>query len=73
MTKAPILRVYLEGSMLRSARAGSFNFMAVLRRAVEGAGWQVEWHETGHMARMAAPCGADMRCFTWRPPRMSGR
>ncbi|WP_288947980.1 hypothetical protein [uncultured Paracoccus sp.] len=68
MTKAPILRVYLEGSMLRSARAGSFNFMAVLRRAVEGAGWQVEWHETGHMARMAAPLRGGYALFHMEAP-----
>lgn len=55
MTHAPVLRVYLEGSMLETARAGSFNFMAVLRRTVEAAGWRVEWHETGPMARAAAP------------------
>ena len=40
-----ILHVHLEGSMLRTAREGSFNFMAVLRAAVEGAGWRVEWRD----------------------------
>ena len=68
MTHAPVLRVYLEGSMLETARAGSFNFMAVLRRAVEGAGWRVEWHETGPMARMAAPLRDGYALFHMEAP-----
>lgn len=51
----PILRIYLEGSMLSTARAGSFNFANVLKAAVEGRGWRVAWHETGAAARATAP------------------
>ncbi|KGJ05689.1 hypothetical protein IT41_05645 [Paracoccus halophilus] len=47
--------MYLEGHMLATSRAGTFNFMNLLRAAVEGAGWRVEWHETGAAARHAAP------------------
>ena len=49
------LRVYLEAPMLKSAREGSFNFLNVLRRAVEEVGWRVEWCETGREARNRAP------------------
>ncbi|WP_347267054.1 hypothetical protein [Paracoccus sp. (in: a-proteobacteria)] len=55
MNDARVLRVYLEGSMLAGARAGSFNFANVLKAAVEGAGWRLEWHETGRLARLMAP------------------
>ncbi|SIQ13809.1 hypothetical protein SAMN05421641_10427 [Paracoccus thiocyanatus] len=68
MTHAPVLRVYLEGSMLETARAGSFNFMNVLRRAVEGAGWRVEWHRTGAMARTAAPLRDGYALFHMQAP-----
>lgn len=50
-----ILRTYLEAPMLHTARAGTFNFLNVLKAAVEGAGWRVEWHETGPEARHRAP------------------
>lgn len=50
-----ILRIYLEPAMLKTAIAGTFNFMNVLRDAVEEAGWRVEWHETGPEARRRAP------------------
>lgn len=50
-----ILRVYLEPPMLASARAGTFNFLNVLKASVEGAGWRVEWHKTGDEARHHAP------------------
>lgn len=43
----PLLRIYLEGDMLSTARAGRFNFANVLKAAVESRGWQVEWHPTG--------------------------
>jgi len=68
MTHAPVLRVYLEGSMLETARAGSFNFMNVLRRTVEGAGWRVEWHKTGAAARMAAPLQGGYALFHMETP-----
>lgn len=55
MNHAPTLRVYLEGNMLDTARAGTFNFANVLKDAVQGAGWQLEWHQTGPAARRAAP------------------
>lgn len=51
----PILRIYLETGMLETARAGTFNFMNVLRRAVEAAGWQVVFLPTGPKARRKAP------------------
>ena len=54
MSDHPVLRVYLEGHMLATSRAGTFNFMNLLKAAVEGAGWRVEWHETGPAARHAA-------------------
>ncbi len=68
MTHAPVLRVYLEGSMLETVRAGSFNFMNVLRQAVEGAGWRIEWHQTGAMARMAAPLRDGYALFHMEAP-----
>ncbi|MTH65231.1 hypothetical protein [Paracoccus shanxieyensis] len=55
MSNAPTLRVYLEGSMLRTARDGSFPFMAVLQAAVQAQGWRVEWLQTGPAARADAP------------------
>ena len=55
MSHAPILRIYLHGNMLDTSRAGTFNFMNVLKAAVEGAGWQVEYHETGPQSRRQAP------------------
>ena len=55
MNHAPILRIYLQGDMLKTSRAGTFNFMNVLKAAVEGAGWQVEYHQTGPAARRQAP------------------
>ncbi|TWI33344.1 hypothetical protein [Paracoccus sulfuroxidans] len=55
MQHAPILRAYLETPMLENARAGSFNFLNILREAVEDAGWRVEWRKTGEAARLAAP------------------
>ncbi|MDF3854461.1 hypothetical protein ACDP63_06595 [Paracoccus sp. P2] len=68
MTHAPVLRVYLEGSMLETARAGSFNFLTVLRRAVEARGWRVEWHQTGTLARMAAPLRDGYALFHMEAP-----
>lgn len=50
-----ILRAYLEPPMLASARAGTFNFLNVLKASVEGAGWRLEWHQTGNEARRRAP------------------
>ena len=50
-----ILRVYLEPAMLKTARAGTFNFLNVLKASVEAAGWRLEWHETGPAARLRAP------------------
>lgn len=50
-----ILRVYLEPPMLASARAGTFNFLNVLKASVESVGWQLEWHLTGDEARRRAP------------------
>ena len=41
--------------MLRTARDGSFPFMAVLQAAVQAQGWRVEWHQTGPAARADAP------------------
>lgn len=41
----PTLRAYLDGSMLETARAGTFPFMRVLADAVRGAGWAVEWRD----------------------------
>lgn len=55
MSNAPTLRIYLEGHMLETSRAGTFNFMNVLKAAVEGAGWRIEWHETGPRTRRNAP------------------
>lgn len=50
-----ILRAYLEPPMLASARAGTFNFLNVLKAAVDSAGWRLEWHQTGPEARRLAP------------------
>ena len=48
---ATTLRIYLQGNMLETSRAGTFNFMNVLKVAVEDAGWRVEFHETCPEAR----------------------
>ncbi len=66
--RTPILRIYLEGPMLETARTGSFNFMNVLRQTVEGAGWQVEWHRTGRLARMTAPLRGGYALFHMETP-----
>ncbi|SMO72134.1 hypothetical protein [Paracoccus laeviglucosivorans] len=55
MTGQTTLRIYLEGSMLRTARDGTFPFMAVLEKAVHAAGWRVEWHQSDPAARASAP------------------
>ncbi len=49
------LNIYLENPMLADTLAGRFNFMNVLRAAVEGAGWRVHFRPTGPAARAAAP------------------
>ena len=41
--------------MLKTARAGTFNFMNVLRAAVESVGWRVIFQPTGPEARQQAP------------------
>lgn len=65
---ATTLRIYLQGNMLETSRAGTFNFMNVLRSAVEGAGWQVEFHETGAAARARAPRQGGYALFHMEPP-----
>lgn len=55
MNESTTLRVYLDPAMLATAVAGQFNFMNVLKETVEGAGWTLEWHQTGPKAREAAP------------------
>lgn len=68
MSQAPILRVYLEGPLLRMTQAGKMNFLNVLRAAVESRGWQVEWHETGPEARRHAPRRDGYALFHMQPP-----
>lgn len=46
----PILNVHLDGSMLDSARAGTFRLMAVLARTVQDAGWVVAWRHADEPA-----------------------
>ena len=65
---ATTLRIYLQGNMLETSRAGTFNFMNVLRIAVEGAGWQVEFHETGPAARRNAPQLDGYALYHMEPP-----
>ncbi|MTH78244.1 hypothetical protein [Paracoccus aestuariivivens] len=55
MSSQTIIRAYLEAPMLKSAREGSFNFLNVLKSAVESTGWRLEWHLTGPDARAEAP------------------
>ncbi|UXU75765.1 MULTISPECIES: hypothetical protein [unclassified Paracoccus (in: a-proteobacteria)] len=62
MTAPPVLNVHLEGSMLETARAGTFNFMNVLRRTVEAAGWQLRWLGPGETAT------AGWSLFHMQPP-----
>ena len=62
------LRIYLQGSMLDTSRAGTFNFMNVLKAAVESAGWQVEFHETGNAARRKAPRLDGYALYHMEPP-----
>lgn len=68
MSQAPILRVYLEGPLLRMTRAGKMNFLNVLKAAVESRGWRVEWHETGPEARRTAPRRDGYALFHMQPP-----
>ncbi|MFT4014501.1 MAG: hypothetical protein QM682_14080 [Paracoccus sp. (in: a-proteobacteria)] len=63
-----ILRIYLEGSMLATARDGTFNFMNLLKAAVEGRGWRVLWCETGPEARAQAPLLPGHALFHMEPP-----
>lgn len=49
-----MLRIYLEPGMLKTAREGTFNFMNVLRRCIEGIGWQVQFLPTSARARAEA-------------------
>ena len=65
---ATTLRIYLQGNMLDTSRAGTFNFMNVLKSAVEGAGWQVEFHETGPAARRHAPRQDGYALYHMEPP-----
>ena len=65
---ATTLRIYLQGNMLDTSRAGTFNFMNVLRAAVEGAGWRVEFHETGPEARHLAPRLDGYALYHMEPP-----
>ncbi len=64
----PLLRVYLDGSMLDTARAGTFPFMRVLADAVQGAGWTVDWRDAAEAVDPDAHALVHMR----RPdtPRM---
>lgn len=55
MSHAPILRVYFEDSMLHTARAGTFNFANVLKAAVEGADWRLDWCQASPKAYQQAP------------------
>lgn len=54
--------------MLQTARAGTFNFMNVLRRAVESAGWRVQFLPTGPAAREQAPDLPGYALFHLEPP-----
>jgi hypothetical protein len=72
MSQAPLLRIYLAGNMLHTSRAGTFNFMNVLRAAVEGAGWRIEFHETGPDARRRAPDLDGYALFHLEPPTHDG-
>ncbi|WP_199259636.1 hypothetical protein [Paracoccus binzhouensis] len=68
MSRVPVLRIYLEPPLLRSARAGGINFLNLLRTAVEGRGWQVEWQEAGPAARAAAPRRPGYALFHMQAP-----
>lgn len=63
-----ILRVYLEGPLLRMTRAGKMNFLNLLKTAVESRGWRVEWHQTGPEARASAPDRDGYALFHMQPP-----
>ena len=65
---ATTLRIYLQGNMLETSRAGTFNFMNVLKVAVEDAGWRVEFHETGPEARHLAPRLDGYALYHMEPP-----
>ena len=65
---ATILHIYLEDPMLADARAGRFNFLNVLSRAVRDAGWSVEFAPTGPAARAAAPSRDGYALFHMEQP-----
>lgn len=64
----PTLRVYLHGSMLRSARAGTFPAMAVLQAAVESRGWRVAFEPAGPAAQQVPPPAGDFALLHMKRP-----
>lgn len=68
MSEIKRLRVYLEAPMLETARAGTFNFLNQVKAAVTEAGWELEWRETGAIARNEAPAKSGYALFHAEAP-----
>src|SRR5690606_35387341 len=64
----PTLNIYLEKPMLADAQAGRFNFLNVVRTAVEDAGWRVRLRLTGRAARAVAPMRDGYALFHMEQP-----
>ena len=64
----PTLRVYLHGGMLKTARAGTFPFMALLSRTMQAAGWQVSFERASPAAHATPPPPGDYALFHMKPP-----
>ena len=64
MLDTPVASVHLDPPTLDSVRAGGFNFLQRLRKAVESAGWRIEWRSEGEAPQahslwhMRAPAGS---------------
>lgn len=64
----PTLRVYLHGGMLKTARAGTFPFMALLARTMESQGWRVSFERANPAAHDTPPPPGDYALFHMKPP-----
>lgn len=64
----PTLRVHLHGEMLRTARAGTFPFMALLERTVRAQGWAVAFEPAGPAAHDNPPPPGDYALLHMKRP-----
>ncbi|WP_163847876.1 hypothetical protein [Pseudooceanicola aestuarii] len=65
------MNIYLDPPLLASARAGAHNFLYLLRRTLEGHGYEVEFHPTGSEMRSLAPRRPGFAMFHMEHPTHS--